>query len=405
MKRDPIGTREYLPVVKPHFAFSTAEFIKPMAIWGVLTYGSLALLMFLDYRTPAFWFCLAVHGLSVVNGLSFFHTAVHLRHRKPLIEKIYNLLFGYYFSYPSYISYPHLSRHHNKRYYATEGDTRYLPLVFYRNNLVAMISMCVSVPIIEIGAVLVRMVFAPLYVIMPLAVIRRILDGIHAKDGFTPQIKPDVSADRSQAGIMKDDLISASIQWSMLILVLAGVLPLKFLFIYLFALWYFHLDLVIKTAVEHRFEEYLGETERHISMLEFRNLELSDSLTIEQRGIWRLPRMIFISDATCYHCLHHWFPKIPDVHLHAAHKALLQVLPEEHPYRASIQRGFFSALTGMLFKAPGAATEREADRSREVETGTQHASAPPALRPSTELHKASGLKTGISSPAPRRFGE
>lgn len=349
MSEEVLGTRTYVKVVKPFFSFKDSEIIRQIVGWAILGYSSFVAMMLLPISHPLFWICCIPHLLALTAGLLFFHSAVHFRKCSPWVERTFNYLFGYLYSYPSYVNYTHVSRHHNNRYYATESDTRYLPLVFYRNNFIAISVMLITYPLLNLFAIILRTLSATLFILLPFKGMRRVFRFLRAFDMFTGKVKLGDPRDEEEEGLYhRQDVATAVIHWVMIALVCFGVVEWKLIWIYLASLWYFHSHQLVLTAIEHGFDEYTEETTRPVSTENTRLLEIQDSMTFEQRGFWRWFRFALMSDATCYHCLHHWYPQIPDVHLHRAHLALLKELPENHPYRATIQRGFFAAFFRML---------------------------------------------------------
>jgi len=75
------------------------------------------------------------------------------------------------------------------------------------------------------------------------------------------------------------------------------------------------------------------------------NEHILDSVTVAGNPFWT---ELWAPVGIRYHSLHHWFPQIPYCHLSEAHQTLMQKLPENHPYRKTIERSFFSAMSRLI---------------------------------------------------------
>jgi fatty acid desaturase len=99
----------------------------------------------------------------------------------------------------------------------------------------------------------------------------------------------------------------------------------------------------VRTLAAHRYANRRGTPISHLA-------QVVDTNTFA-RGLW-LPAL-WAPLGMRYHALHHLMPTLPYHAMRQAHERLIEGLPPESPYRATVQRSLWPALATMLRERPG----------------------------------------------------
>jgi fatty acid desaturase len=96
----------------------------------------------------------------------------------------------------------------------------------------------------------------------------------------------------------------------------------------------------IRTLAAHRYANQAGTMTREEQLLDSVNIAGRSPLT-----------PLLAPVGLRYHALHHLFPTMPYHCLGEAHRRLMRVLPDDAPYRATVEAGFLPALRDLWRRA------------------------------------------------------
>lgn len=282
--------------------------------------------------SPQQLICFVIAGVMLYRVGSYMHEIVHFRRDQMRTFRIvWNIVAGIPMLTPAFLYESHLA-HHNTHHYGTGNDGEYLPLGVGRLRNVAFFLMQIALlPLFVVS----RFLFlTPLSFVSPAWrtwVLRRassyVINFAHVRE---------ISENAPRRAWAAIDIACSLRAWLMIVAVFAGLtdwtrLPM----LYSIAIMTLGLN-HIRTLVAHR---YLSDGEK-MSHLD----QLSDSVNIE--GGW-LTEAVFPLGLR-YHALHHLYPSLPYHNLYAAHRRLMNSLPEDSPYHEITYPTFASALRDLL---------------------------------------------------------
>ncbi len=295
----------------------------------------------IGWHHPAFRWALVVmfFGISCVafyRAVLFIHEIVHFRPGSvPGFTLAWNLFTGIPFLLPSFLYRTH-AHHHMRKHYATREDGEYLPLA--RSHPVHVF-----------------LYLAQSFILPPLAVIRfLVLTPLTWWEGplrhwvfrhassmvINPRyVRPEPTGKELRWWRLQEAGCFVY-GWTLCGLLVAGVLPLKWLLqVYLTAVGVLMLN-AIRTVGAHRYRF----TGHEVSFVD----QLLDSVNYPNN--WLLGEL-WAPVGLRYHALHHLFPSLPYHNLGRAHRRLMEQLPPDSPYRQTISPGLWATVSQILREA------------------------------------------------------
>ncbi len=289
----------------------------------------------------------AVQGLALVVAALAAYRAVVFTHEiahRPAgsftaFTVVWNALCGIPFWMPSFLYGDHKG-HHLRPAYGTRSDGEYLRLGSRpRVRLLLFLSLGLLYPIL-----------GPLRFLLltPLAVVSRALDRsiwTHASSLYNMNEvyrRPYDDQARSPSRWLQEAAASAWV-WVVVWLVLTeriswGVLGKAY---GVFVLWV--LLNQVRTLAAHRYANHAAAPISHLD-------QVRDTNTFS-RGIW-VPHL-WAPLGMRYHALHHLMPAMPYHAMGAAHRRLMEHLPSDSPYHATVRAGLGHVVTSMWRESRG----------------------------------------------------
>jgi fatty acid desaturase len=300
----------------------------------LVTYASLALA--LTSPRPAVALAAgAVCVLALYRAVSFIHELTHLRPGEvPGFHTGWNLLVGVPFLTPSLLYEGVHMKHHAKDRYGTATDPEYLPLArLPASRLASFLTIALLAPV---GVFLRFAVLAPVSFVVPS--VRRVvvakMSAMTINPGFA---RDDVERARSPAWLAQE-VACWLWSWTLIGLVVAGVMPLRWLLTGLVIFGLFAFLNQLRTAVAHAWEN-AGDK------MSFAG-QFHDTVNVPPPAL--LPGL-WAPVGLRYHALHHLLPRLPYHNLGKAHRRLAAALSAD--YRRVEQPGLGAALGSLARKA------------------------------------------------------
>ncbi|HYP13278.1 MAG TPA: fatty acid desaturase [Bryobacteraceae bacterium] len=299
---------------------------------------------------------LAIASAAFYRGLCFIHELTHLKTRAlPGFETAWNLLFGAPLLLPSFVYVGVHQDHHKLSTYGTEQDPEYMP--FAQSDIRTLVFTLHSI-LLPVFQVLRFVVISPVALLVP--PLHRWV-AVHAS-----ALSMNVNYKRS----ISPSLNRSMRLWECLILGLwipavAGMYMGVFSWRLLIS-WYAvtattSLVNTLRTLGAHNYESSGEPLDR--------NGQLLDSIDTPGNVFTELWAPVGLR----YHALHHYFPGIPYHNLPEAHRRLIQGLPGDASYRATLSPGLRHSLVRLYRRggqaritgaARGVASQHSADLSR-----------------------------------------
>lgn len=335
---------------KKHFSFSQARALiadltqpKPAIYWidflltiitGHAFFFSIVYSLRNLERTAAVWAWVAFAYVGVIflfmRATMFIHELVHLqRDTMRAFRVVWNLLCGIPFLLPSFLYYPHVD-HHRRKHYGTDHDGEYLPLSHSpRWFLIGFALQGFYVPPL---AILRFAVISPICWIYPPA--RTIIHRHASTMVIDPFYQRPAAGMRVQRIIVMQEVLCFLWCWGFLAVNLraGGVSDPIWPLIYAVGVGAVTIN-ALRTLGAHRWINREGEMTFEEQLLD--TLNFPDRPWITE--LWG-------PIGTRYHALHHLFPRLPYHSLPAAHRRLMEGLPEDSPYRQTVRTSLTQAL-------------------------------------------------------------
>ena len=278
--------------------------------------------------------CLLFYRASI-----FIHEIVHLRRagELKLFSLVWNLVCGIPFLIPSFVYFTHID-HHRRKHFGTEHDGEYIPLASMpRLSILIYLSWSFVIPML---AVIRFGLLTPIAWVVP---------------GFRGWVHRHASSMVMDPTYIRPLPTQATMRlihlqelgcflWCLGIAIVPplflGRWPLPFVIhAYLMAVVIILLN-SLRTLGSHRWH---GEG-HSMSFVE----QIRDSVNYPHFG---LISEIWGPVGTRFHALHHLFPSLPYHALPAAHRRLMEKLPEDSPYR-EVEEGSLTAAMLRLWQKP-----------------------------------------------------
>lgn len=313
--------------LKPRPRVYWADFLASAA----LAYAATIALLGAPWLGLALWvqaLCWLVAGFALFRLGTFIHEIQHLRRGELRGFKIaWNLLYGVPFLMPSFM-YANHGDHHSLRKYGTEQDGEYLPLASGTKS--GLVAYFLEIPLLPLLAVLRFALLVPPSLLNRRA--RRWLLERASSYGINLHYRREVRDDELYGWTAWADAAGAALVYSGLVLLIAGVLsPQSLLRIYAVASLALGLNWV-RTLFAHRY--------RRGAATGGRLDQLADSVTVTGS---RFGTELLFPVGLRYHSLHHLFPTLPYHALGTAHRRLIQTLPDDAPYLATVEESVGAA--------------------------------------------------------------
>jgi fatty acid desaturase len=271
--------------------------------------------------------------LTLYRCIMFIHELTHLRKRTPrFFWTAWHVLVGVPLLLPSFLYEGIHNLHHAKSHYGTEGDPEYLQWARGRRRDVAlMLPISAAEPLLLV----LRFLFVtPIAALVP-AARGYVLERMSAMV-MNPRFKRTEPPPFRTAWLVLETLITLY-AWTVLILVVAGIVPLTLVLLAL-AIWSaMSIINMVRTLAAHHYEND-GEPIDVVS-------QLLDTVNVPPPAL--LP-MLWAPVGLRYHGLHHLLPNLPYHSLGRAHRRLLERLPADSPYRATLHRRISDVLARMF---------------------------------------------------------
>jgi fatty acid desaturase len=274
-----------------------------------------------------------VSVFALYRCILFIHELTHLRKRTPRgFWTAWHVLVGVPLMLPSFLYDGIHNLHHSKAHYGTVEDPEYLEFGRGRPlHLILMVPISLAEPLL----LLIRFLF-----VVPIAALVPPFRP-HALGHMSAMVMNPLFERKEPPPFRTSWLILETVitiyAWSVFALVWYGVVPLT-LVLMAVAVWSgMSFINMVRTLAAHHYEND-GKPIDVVS-------QLLDTVNVPPPAM--LP-MLWAPVGLRYHGLHHLLPNLPYHSLGAAHRRLLQQLPADSPYRATIHRRITELLARML---------------------------------------------------------
>lgn len=312
----------------------------PATYWADLsvhaTLGWAAFVLAAGYSGWSAFMFLVFSAFALYRAVIFTHELVHVRPGKlPGFRVVWDTLCGIPLMAPSFLYDGVHQEHHFRHHYGTPEDGEYLP--FGRSPRWKIPVYIASHALIPLLAVLRFGLIAPVSWMRPAIrtyVLQR-MSSLSIDPGYVRRLP-----DTIPLSWRVQEAACTTVIWTVASATWAGWLPLRAL-----GIWYLVVVLVlvlngIRTLAAHRYANRGATMTRDEQLLDSVNIGGNSPLT-----------PLLAPVGLRYHALHHLFPTMPYHHLGEAHRRLMRTLPDDAPYRATVERGFLPALADLWRRA------------------------------------------------------
>ncbi|MBL0318239.1 MAG: fatty acid desaturase [Alphaproteobacteria bacterium] len=273
-----------------------------------------------------------ISAILLYRSAIFVHEAYHLGLRLKGFSLAYNLMFGFLHKLPTYFYRPHKD-HHNVHTYGTINDPEYDTLASYPpfTLIIPLLTMAMFPPflLIRFGVVPVLLPFigekGRLWVFAHCSTL--VMNLKYNRKPPSPREKKEWYIQDGCCFLYNSVLIG---------LMITHILPWKLLGVWMFTMYLMYLLNFYRVVVSHRYVSQHQQLDRKQQIL--------DSVTVEGTPylFWLFPVGLR------YHTLHHLFPLMPYHNLGKAHKVLVNALPENHPYRITLDTSYSESISKLV---------------------------------------------------------
>lgn len=280
---------------------------------------------------------LAVATLALYRAVLFIHELAHLRTRAvPGLPLAWNLVVGFPLAVPSILYVGTHPDHHRRTTYGTARDPEYEPIAHW--SPLRIVASVLLMPLLPALIALRWGVLAPLGWLLP--PLRRLLIRRLSTLVINAAYERRLPAGARARRFWLEEAGATAAFWLAVGLVLAGVLDPRWL-----VRWYALATAILvlnhlRTLAAHRYEHTGAPMDVITQLLDTFNIPGVPVLT-----------PLLAPVGLRYHGLHHLLPSLPYHSLGAVHRALLDELPADSPYRRTQVRGLGDALRWLLATA------------------------------------------------------
>ena len=268
----------------------------------------------------------AIAVFAFYRGVSFLHEISHMNKRAlPGFETAWNVLFGFPLLMPSFMYVGVHQAHHSLGSYGTSEDPEYLPFAQSARMTAVFALQSFLIP----AMLLLRfLVLSPAGLVIP--PFQRWLaahaSAVTMNFAYVREVTP---------GLLRRIRVGSALT---LLVWVTAILLLPF---HVFVLWFGVLGVVsfintLRTLAAHRYECHGEPMDRSGQLL--------DSVGVPGGILTELWAPVGLR----YHALHHYFPGIPYHNLAEAHRRLVDALPDDSVYRATISPGLLASLVALI---------------------------------------------------------
>jgi fatty acid desaturase len=298
-------------------------------------------LFFFSLTLPAFSAMQALVGLGAVFALLraalFIHELCHVKASQlPGFEVVWNLVVGIPLLIPSLMYVGSHMDHHKRMAFGTDADPEYAPIAHWSRLRIALF--VVTVAFAPLALVVRWGLLGPLSRVFP--ALRPFVVGklstLVINQGYTRPLPAGSQIRRWNW----EEAATALAVWSVTALVVAGVVPLAWVFHWLALGAGILVVNQVRTLAAHGYENEGEPMDAEQQLLDSINL-----------GGPSLPELLIAPVGLRFHALHHFLPSLPYHSLGAVHRRLLQVLPVDAAYRRTESEGLHETLHSLWRRA------------------------------------------------------
>jgi len=345
----------------------TSDLAKPNA---TIYWTDLLISATVGYSAFALWYVLGMTWIGIAAAIVsvfalyrcilFIHELTHLRKRAPRgFWTAWHVLIGVPLMLPTFLYDGIHNLHHSKAHYGTPEDPEYLQFARGRPLHIALM---VPISLAEPLLLLVRFLFVvPLAALVP--PFRSYALAHMSAMVMNPKFERKEPPPFRTSWLILETVISIYV-WSILILVCLGVIQLKIVLMGL-AVWSAMSFInMVRTLAAHHYENYVEPIDVVSQLLDTVNVPPPAMLPV-----------LWAPVGLRYHGLHHLLPNLPYHSLGRAHRRLLEQLPADSPYRATIHRRITDLLARM-FRSQGQHRQARQIAAENARPGAAKALAP-----------------------------
>jgi fatty acid desaturase len=328
-----LGLADILPQIQHFFRPNLVLYYVDFTLSCVV--GNAAL--FFAAQTPDWTLVQAAYLLVAIMALFrasvFIHETYHLNKKLKGFALYYNLLHGFVHKLPFY-GYTTHQYHHMPRTYGTMQDPEYE--IFGEKS--KLYNICIPIVLMAVMPlfVAVRWGILPLFLPFIGEKARQNIYRLASTQGLNLQFqRPSPSPEEKKEWYLQDAgclLYTAGTLW----LLQSGILPWHILVLWFITFYIIAVMNFYRAMLNHRYLSGFEATSHKQQIIDTITLPLTTMIAL------------FYPVSLNYHGLHHMFPQIPYHNMGKAHRFLLQILPQNHPYRYTVVDNFFVGVKELL---------------------------------------------------------
>lgn len=262
----------------------------------------------------------------------FIHENFHFGNKIRGFSLCYNLFHGFLHKLPSYCYKPHVY-HHSVKTYGTIKDPEY--------------DLIIDRPVFTLFIPFFSMAFLPIFSFIRYGITPIILPFISSRGRdwvyshistlvMNLKFKRNKPSQKEKSEWWIQDFMCFIYNLAIILLILFGGLPSNILIVWFFVMYIVYLLNFYRVVTSHTYLTRFNKTNFKQQIL--------DSSTV----IFMPISFILYPLGLQYHALHHMYPNIPYHNLNKAHKFLCNILPSNHPYFKTFNKGYLSSIKRLI---------------------------------------------------------